>query len=702
MATEKLNPNAWDNGWPTGYIANVDEPVANADGQAVSTTAWFDTVIFDLDASAINDIDVVTDVGITVRAKYFDKFGGDGTLDVSLLVGGVSQGTETTSTLNSLFGNHVLSNAGWDSDWTAAQLAGMQVKVVADSTFADDPTWSIDCIDVDITYTENDPVTRNPDEAALALAGKIPLALTVERKPAAATPVLLGIAPSLKTSAAMSAAGSLALAGQLSYVNPTTVQLQPDAWDSGWPTGYAANIDEPVSDADGQVVSTTINGDVAFLDLDDVPGTVTNEDTVLNVTMLVRAKFDTPGGGNEALDAELIVNLVVDGTPLSSQSIDFLGREGSWIEETLSQSSWDDDWTVAQLNAMQVKVTALGITTNDFFILNIDALDVYVKHSAQSPLSVAPPVVDLALSGAAPTVQELKYEQPLVGTLVLAGQQPALKRFDVHLPSPDLLMLAGKAPARIVNHLATPGIDALVLAGQVPPRIVNDYYAPAVRATALAGKVPVPAVTVDHLAVPSAQQLVLSLEAPLIPQTGDDLLGPAKVRRRLVGKLPVTVDTSNLVVRPGAGALALARHAAVITSRNKAFTVTAGAVTLASAAPAAYPGTSIPVLSGSLAITGQAPQTLLAYTQLELLGYAPAAVMTHLALPAAAALALAGQGVEVENASIFMYAGQLQFAGQAPSLEFSSLFSGSKPRLISLTVDRSIEFIATPTDILIE
>jgi hypothetical protein len=39
MATEILNINGWDSGWPTGSVSNVDEATAGADGASVSTTS---------------------------------------------------------------------------------------------------------------------------------------------------------------------------------------------------------------------------------------------------------------------------------------------------------------------------------------------------------------------------------------------------------------------------------------------------------------------------------------------------------------------------------------------------------------------------------------------------------------------------------------------------------------------------------------
>jgi len=453
VATEKLNINGWNNGWPFGFVSNVDDAIANPDGQTVSTSTDDDVVIFDLDASAIDDNDVVTDVGITVRGSFFDDGGflTAGQLDVSLLIGGVSQGTESTGILQPVQANYVLSNAGWDSDWTAAQLAGMQVRVIARTTDSLTlPEWALDCLDVDITYTENTSSTREPAVATLTLTGDAPVTeIPGQRHVVAGSAALASQAPTLALNV-VTPKGSVVAAGQLSYANPVTEQLQINSWDNGWPSGFVANVDDTVANADGQTVSTPLYGDVVFFGLDDVPATLVDEDTVLGVSMLVRAKFDYLGSAT-ALEANLVVSLVIDGTPLAIQNINLVNNEGSFINTALAHPSWNQDWTVAQLNSMQIKVQAFAIDTDEIiplFEMSIDTIDVYVEHSAQSPIIVIPPVVDLDFSSDAPTIRRLKYEQPLVGTLALAGKAPTLQSIDQTLPSEARRFLVGKRRRR--------------------------------------------------------------------------------------------------------------------------------------------------------------------------------------------------------------------------------------------------------------
>jgi len=707
VATEKLNISGWDSGWPTGYVANVDESVASADGQAVSTSMDNDVVIFDLDASVIDDVDVVTDIGITVRAMFEDEPApsNTGSLTVALLIGGVSQGSESTGDLTDSQANYVLSNAGWDSDWTAAQLAGMQVRVTSSTPSDDgDPIWSLDCIDVDITFTDNTSSLREPDEAALTLAGKVPVTtIPGQEHVLAGSAALAGQAPILALGV-VTAKGSLVTAGQLSYVNPVTEQLQIDSWDSGWPTGYAANVDEPVTSADGQTVSTQLYGDVAFFSLDNVSATV-NEDTILGVTMLVRAKFDYLGLIDFA-DADLSVSLVIDGAPLTARTISYIGNEGVFVNTTLTHPSWNQDWTVAQLNSMQIKVQAFAVDADEtvpLFEALIDTIDVYVERSAQSPIISRPPAAELELSKypstLIPTLRMLKYERPLVGTVALLGYAPTLQRTAQALPSEARRFLVEQLPLRIVNHVTQPAVAALALTEQTPLRTVGNTELPAVRAQILAGKVPTLALTEDHYLSPAMLPLLLSGAAPLLE---DNTFDPPRARRNFVGKVPVLVETDNIMPVPAAGAAALATYAPKIASRNTAKVPLVGAVTLASTAPGRYLGESVIVPSGSLALTALEPSAAFQFAEVDLLGYAPTLLMDHRAKPAVVALTFDEFIVEVENGSIFMYVGPLQFTGHVPTMGFSTSLSDVGPRLINLTVDRDIEFIATPTDILIE
>jgi len=155
VATEKLNINGDDNGWPTGDFTDVDEAVASADGAVMATTTENDLIIFDLDASVIEDADTVTAVDMVIRGREGAGAAGTNSFRVTLLIGGAGQGAVNSATLTTSFQNLSLSAAGWDVDWTAAQMDGMQVQVEARQVgMAASGIWEIDCLDVDIVFTE--------------------------------------------------------------------------------------------------------------------------------------------------------------------------------------------------------------------------------------------------------------------------------------------------------------------------------------------------------------------------------------------------------------------------------------------------------------------------------------------------------------------------------------------------------------------
>jgi hypothetical protein len=198
MATEILNINGWDSGWPTGSVSNVDEATAGADGASVSTTSRNDVVIFDLDNTSLTDADTITNVTIKVRGRVQFTVLGEPRFDVELLIGGVSQGIGLGPGLTSSFVTGSYVHFLWHSDWTQAQLNGAQVKVTAKDDLEATTTWYVDCIDVVVTYT---PPAANaePGAGSLALSGKAPAAVEDHLEfPAAGAASLAGAVPTLK------------------------------------------------------------------------------------------------------------------------------------------------------------------------------------------------------------------------------------------------------------------------------------------------------------------------------------------------------------------------------------------------------------------------------------------------------------------------------------------------------------------------
>ncbi len=166
MAEESLLPNGDDAGWTTGGWDDINELVSAAnDSDFIQTATDGEGEVIDLDLvdSALADADTITSVEVNLRAIR-DTAGVGGFLTVALLIGGASQGNAVTTALTESFADYLLlNNVGWDSDWTAAELDGMQIRVTASQSGKAVPVqMSVSALDVLITYT---PASAGPDPA---------------------------------------------------------------------------------------------------------------------------------------------------------------------------------------------------------------------------------------------------------------------------------------------------------------------------------------------------------------------------------------------------------------------------------------------------------------------------------------------------------------------------------------------------------
>ena len=157
MATEKLNINgisASDSGNFSGSVTDIDEAVASADGNVMSssTNGEGETLRVTLTDSAITDANVVTALDMVLRCSAPGT--GNNSFDVELFIGGVSQGSANTGQVTGSLANYNLSSAGWDADWTAAQLDGAEVLITCVQNGKGVNTqYNVDCLDVDIVYS---------------------------------------------------------------------------------------------------------------------------------------------------------------------------------------------------------------------------------------------------------------------------------------------------------------------------------------------------------------------------------------------------------------------------------------------------------------------------------------------------------------------------------------------------------------------
>ena len=154
MAIETLVPNGDDAAWDSGGWDDINEGVPGDDDttKVVETTKSI-TMIFDLVNSALEDADTINSVTIDARLRC-DLASGDSVFRFDLLIGGTPQGFTDQVPTSSWATYTGITNAAWDSDWTAAELDGMQISITSRQTGM--PTadlWEVTALDVVIDYT---------------------------------------------------------------------------------------------------------------------------------------------------------------------------------------------------------------------------------------------------------------------------------------------------------------------------------------------------------------------------------------------------------------------------------------------------------------------------------------------------------------------------------------------------------------------
>jgi len=164
MAEERLLPNGDDAGWTSGGWADVDEGIASTDDDTTkvvsgtTATPVAEGATLNLDFASVvtvGDSDTVTRVAFDIRATTDDNSGGKTDLSVQLIIGGTAQGAPVTVGLTSSWATSSdVNDIGWNSDWTAAQLNGAQVRLITAQTgMQTDDVWEVSTVDMVITYT---------------------------------------------------------------------------------------------------------------------------------------------------------------------------------------------------------------------------------------------------------------------------------------------------------------------------------------------------------------------------------------------------------------------------------------------------------------------------------------------------------------------------------------------------------------------
>jgi len=150
--------------------------------------------------------------------------------------------------------------------------------------------------------------------------------------------------------------------------------LFPNGDDGGWPTGNAGNIDEGIASADGATLETSIDDDVVIVDLDNTA--IVDADTVNSVTVKIRAK-DTGSGGKNSLIVDLLIGGVGQGAVTGGN------MNNAYATYTFNDvTNWDVDWSAAQLNGMQLHITANQVGKGEAADWQIDAIDVDIDYTA--------------------------------------------------------------------------------------------------------------------------------------------------------------------------------------------------------------------------------------------------------------------------------------------------------------------------------
>ena len=708
---EIINPDVYvSSPWPGGFISNIDELVASADGQVISTTLTNDVtyISFD-DPSLLSDLDTVQTVEITIRCR---DTAGTGSIEVQPRIGGSDYTLQNTGTLTSSFQNIALADASWNADWTVAQLssAGNQfyLAVTSRGTIG---TVEIDAIDVRISSVILYSIEAAPDSKALALTGAIPLSVpTLDSKvayPAEYDVTLTPSTPVLDYNLAPVATSALSLTGQPAYIAEDLVleRLNPDfaTIRPGW-EGFLTNIDEPVSIADGQTMyydrasGDFASGELLTLSFPSVSSGLadTAGSTVLNIDLVARVRSDVVGAGTVTA-ATMFTWVYIDG--VSQQFTSTPNVAETFTNLRFSNVGADQDWTEAQLNGLDFRIEFVygaSDTANDVR-LEIDAVDLEITYALQSPIAIRPAVGGITLTGGdAPTLDFEVIKYPAAGSQALSGQAVTLFREDTLYPGEDTINFTQYAPTVFRVTYRLPTIGGITLTGGDAPTLDSESVMTA-GSLSLTGKQPAASTEANRIALPGKRQLTLDPEAVGLETSTNVTRSPAREVLAYTGKVPVVQQSLNLWEPVPVGSLAYTGKVPV-TAGSYVISVAEVDLTLTGAVPSIPEDTGLPVGAGGLTTASVRPQIGGREAQLTLSGQLPTCFNQYYSLPAAYDLTLTGTVALSLAAAEQPGTGALSIStlGTAPSLTITSSLTPGAPGLVNVTVDRDIEFIATP------
>ena len=151
-------------------------------------------------------------------------------------------------------------------------------------------------------------------------------------------------------------------------------------WDDDASGIVVTDIDEPSGSPDGALISSGVwggtyqpEGDVVTLDFPNTHGIV-DGDTVSNVSVKVHHRE-----GEATTSSTLDVDLLISGT-VQGSAVTFANRQ-TLTTDTANDVGWNTDWTEAQLDTLQVRLTTAqaGMPTND--VWEVDLVEVVITYT---------------------------------------------------------------------------------------------------------------------------------------------------------------------------------------------------------------------------------------------------------------------------------------------------------------------------------
>lgn len=154
--------------------------------------------------------------------------------------------------------------------------------------------------------------------------------------------------------------------------------LLPNGNDGGWDVSDHTNINNGIDSGtpnDSTLVSETTEGIVLDLDLDD--SAITDADTVTEVEVRIRAR-NNGGGGSDRCLIDWMIGGVAQGTQFDTGNL----TTGFLTYVAVgSVRGWDVDWTAAQLDGAQVRLTSSQAGKSVALALEVSEVEVEVTYT---------------------------------------------------------------------------------------------------------------------------------------------------------------------------------------------------------------------------------------------------------------------------------------------------------------------------------